>query len=141
MDSDEYTTGFDLSLLCSLLLSLLVLGLLHDTLVLLLELEDLLLLRCHGLAKLLNKVVHVLDLLVNLGDNLGLALLEEDAIDQAPALTRHLKVLNGVQHKFMLLLFIFDLEDLLDECGGLLLEDAILLSDLLLLYLPAFLHI
>jgi hypothetical protein len=41
----------------------------------------------------------------------------------------------------MLLLFIFDFQDLLDECGCLLLKDAILLSDLLLLDLPAFLHI
>jgi hypothetical protein len=98
LESDEDTTGFDLSLLRGLLLALLVLGLLHDTLVLLLELEDLLLLRCHGFAQLLNKVVHVLDLLVNLGDNLGLALLKENAIDQAPARTRHLKVVNGVQH-------------------------------------------
>ena len=123
------------------MLALLVLGLLHDTLVLLLELEDLLLLRCHGLAQLLDKVVHVLDLLIYLGDNLGLALLKEDAINQAPALTRHLQVLNSVQYKLMLLLFIFDFKDLLDECRGLLLEDAILLGDLLLLDLPAFLHI
>ena len=60
-------------------IALLVLGLLHDTLILLLELEDLLLLRCDGLAQLLDKVVHVLDLLIYLGDNLGLALLKEDA--------------------------------------------------------------
>ena len=90
MESDEDTAGLYLGLLCGLLLALLVLSLLHDALVLLLELEYLLLLRCDSLAQLLHKVVHVLDLLVDLGDNLGLALLEEDTIDQAPALTRHL---------------------------------------------------
>jgi hypothetical protein len=72
------------------LLALLFFCLLYDALLLLLELEYLPLLRYHSLAQLLNKVVHVLDLFVNLGHNLGLALLEEDAVDQAPDFKRHL---------------------------------------------------
>ena len=84
------------------------------------------------LAELLDDLVHVSDLSLNLGDDLSLGLLEENTVDEAPALASVLEGLHSVHNEFVLLLFLFDFEYLGDECRSFLLKLTVLGGDLLL---------
>jgi hypothetical protein len=63
-------------------------------------------------AELLDNLVHVGDLTLNLGDDLSLSLLKEHSVDKSPALASVVEALHGVHNELMLLLLLFDFEDL-----------------------------
>jgi hypothetical protein len=63
-------------------------------------------------AELLDDLVHVGDLTLNLWDDLSLGLLKEHSIHKSPALASIVEGLHGVHDELMLLLFLFNFEDL-----------------------------
>jgi hypothetical protein len=82
--SDKETSCFGFTLRYLLVVALL--GLLHNVRVLLLECDRFLLESDESLVNLLGNLAQVLDHGFELRDNLLLSLLEEDAVDQSPAL-------------------------------------------------------